>query len=555
MYHKRFMSYYKSMRIISRKWIPLFILVALFLSGGILFHTTKAKADCTPGGDFGVVTFDGDKKINITQPGTNNYRVWSRIQIPSTANSNYMLEVDGSCMIVGKNSITPNTWTWIDVQTNGNKSSMQLAQGLHKVRLLGTSEGVLLDKVMFVLDTGASTCVPDNTVASDGTVGNNCADESDGTPPSVLLTAPSAGTVSNTVNMAATASDDSGTVRVEFQVDGTTVFNDTSAPFSYDWSTKGTVANGNHTITAKAIDPTGNSKTSSSVTVNVQNGDPDLIVTAVTVSPSSLNVGDKATVTATIKNNSNFPTTSAQNVINFTANGTSFAQTTYTPALAANATATITASSQWTATAGTVAIAAVVDSTNKVTESNENNNSASISVAVSSPDTTAPSVSITSPANNATGLKSNVTITANATDPNGGSGMQKVAFYVDNVFQADVTSGSGAAHNFIWDTTKVTNTSHTIGVRAYDKAGNVSSLVTISVTVANTVPTQPVPGDTTKTGEAGYGIVNYTDLVIVLNNYNKGSGKTREQGNVDNTDGQGVVNYADLKMVLNNWTK
>jgi hypothetical protein len=95
---------------------------------------------------------------------------------------------------------------------------------------------------------------------------------SDTTPPTVSITAPTAGsTVSGTVMVDASASDDSGTVsRVDFLVDGTLKASDTQAPFSIPWDTL-TATNGSHTLTAKAYDPSGNVGTSAGVTITVSN--------------------------------------------------------------------------------------------------------------------------------------------------------------------------------------------------------------------------------------------------------------------------------------------
>lgn len=98
----------------------------------------------------------------------------------------------------------------------------------------------------------------------------------DTTPPVVTLTAPSAGTISGTINLGATATDDTGTVSsakwfyqstpsaVEIGYDGI------DDGWSDTWDTT-TVADGTYTVYAKASDPTGNWGTSSSVNVTVDN--------------------------------------------------------------------------------------------------------------------------------------------------------------------------------------------------------------------------------------------------------------------------------------------
>ncbi|HEY6730298.1 MAG TPA: LamG-like jellyroll fold domain-containing protein [Solirubrobacterales bacterium] len=93
-------------------------------------------------------------------------------------------------------------------------------------------------------------------------------------PPSVSLTAPSAGTVSGTVTLKATATDDAGLAGVQFLVDGSPVGSeDTSSPFEYQWPSTG-VANGTYKISARARDTANQTTTSSEVTVTVSNSAP-----------------------------------------------------------------------------------------------------------------------------------------------------------------------------------------------------------------------------------------------------------------------------------------
>jgi chitodextrinase len=100
----------------------------------------------------------------------------------------------------------------------------------------------------------------------------------DTTKPTVSITAPSSGaTVSGTVSIAATASDNVGVASVRFAVDGTSVGTTTAAPYSASWNSGG-VADGTHTITATAADAAGNTA-SASVTVTVSNSAPAAGVT------------------------------------------------------------------------------------------------------------------------------------------------------------------------------------------------------------------------------------------------------------------------------------
>ena len=94
----------------------------------------------------------------------------------------------------------------------------------------------------------------------------------DTTPPSVSITAPAANaTVSNTVTVSATATDNVAVNDVRFQLDGVNLGADlTASPYTIQWDTT-TATNGTHTLTAIAKDTSGNSATSSAITVTVNN--------------------------------------------------------------------------------------------------------------------------------------------------------------------------------------------------------------------------------------------------------------------------------------------
>ncbi|HWS70484.1 MAG TPA: Ig-like domain-containing protein, partial [Thermoanaerobaculia bacterium] len=94
---------------------------------------------------------------------------------------------------------------------------------------------------------------------------------SDTTAPTVSVTAPTAGsTVSGTVSINASASDNVGVAKVEFYVDGALRSTDTTSPYSWSWNTT-TFADSTHTIVAKAYDAANNMGTSGNVSVTVNN--------------------------------------------------------------------------------------------------------------------------------------------------------------------------------------------------------------------------------------------------------------------------------------------
>ena len=92
------------------------------------------------------------------------------------------------------------------------------------------------------------------------------------TPPTVSLSAPAGGaTVSGSVTVSATASDNVGVAGVQFKVDGVNVgAEDTAAPYSISWDTS-TALNGTRSLTAVARDAAGNQTTSAARTVTVSN--------------------------------------------------------------------------------------------------------------------------------------------------------------------------------------------------------------------------------------------------------------------------------------------
>src|SRR5260370_11383508 len=81
--------------------------------------------------------------------------------------------------------------------------------------------------------------------------------------PTVSVASPTAAAVvrGSAVVLSAAASDDRRVDKVEFYVDGSLVGSSTAAPFSYTWNSA-LVANGGHTVTAKAYDGAGNTTTS-----------------------------------------------------------------------------------------------------------------------------------------------------------------------------------------------------------------------------------------------------------------------------------------------------
>ena len=93
-------------------------------------------------------------------------------------------------------------------------------------------------------------------------------------PPSVSILTPEDGEmVSGTVGVDVSATDDIGVSAVELYLDGDAIAIDTSAPFSFSWSS--TLDNdGEHVLEAVAYDTAGNTGTSPALAVLVDNSSP-----------------------------------------------------------------------------------------------------------------------------------------------------------------------------------------------------------------------------------------------------------------------------------------
>lgn len=117
-------------------------------------------------------------------------------------------------------------------------------------------------------------------------------------PPTVGITSPTGGTVTGTIAVNADANDNAGVVGVQFRLDGNNLnADDAVAPYSTNWNTA-SASNGSHTLTAVARDASGNTTTSSPITVTISNSGGGGLVAAY-----GFNEGAGATVSDTSGNN------------------------------------------------------------------------------------------------------------------------------------------------------------------------------------------------------------------------------------------------------------
>jgi fibronectin type 3 domain-containing protein len=416
-----------------------------------------------------IPTTYGSVTSTVSIPTTTTYHIWSRIMAPDTTNNSYYLQVDSNCAInVGDAaSIAANSWTWLDYQdgSTATHTSANLTAGTHNITLIGREPGAKLDRVLFVSDT----CVPTG-------IGGNCADS---TAPTVSLTSPTANqTVSGTTTLSATAADDSGgsgVAKVDFLVDGVVKNSDTTSPYSYSWDSK-TVADGTHTVQAKATDVAGNIGSSITVSVTVKNAD--------TTAPSA------PTNLATTKNVYNEVdlswTASTDNV------GVTNYQVFRNNISIATLGGTVTTYKDTSVTANTSYTYTV-----KAADAASNTSAASNALSITTPaapDTTAPST----PTNLATTKNS-----YNEVDLSWTASTDNVGVTGYRVLRGGVVIATVATTTYN-DTTVLANTSYTYTVVAYDAAGNPSANSNaVTITTPNVPDTTPPSAPTGLTATPG----------------------------------------------------
>ncbi|WP_295625105.1 Ig-like domain-containing protein [uncultured Nitrosomonas sp.] len=299
-----------------------------------------------------------------------------------------------------------------------------------------------------------------------------------GTSPTVSITTPTEGTTvsGSFITLSANAADDIGVSGVQFKLDGTNIgAEDTTSPYTITMDST-TVADGPHTITAVARDADGNTTTSPGVGITVSNATPfpDVIVTQLSYA--------NGIFTSTVKNQGTAATPAGVVVgMSYLVDGKYKTWGAINGPLAAGASATIsTNGAPYTIPDGTHTMTAYVDDLNRFMESNETNNQFSVPIAVGG---TSPTVSITTPTEGTTVSGSFITLSANAADDIGVSGVQ---FKLDgtNIGAEDTTS----PYTITMDSTTVADGPHTITAVARDADGNTTTSPGVGITVSNATP-------------------------------------------------------------------
>jgi len=319
------------------------------------------------------------------------------------------------------------------------------------------------------------------------TVDNTAADT---TAPTCSITSPASGAaVKGTSTISANATDNVGVAKVEFYVDGSLIGTDTASPYTMDWDTT-KATNGTHTIQVKAYDAANNVGTSSTIAVTVDNTVPDTTAPTCTITSPANGAVAKGVVSINANATDNVGVTKVEFYAGNNLIGTSSASpygVIWDTTKAANGTCTIQV---------------------KAYDEANNVGTATITITVDNPipDTTAPTCSITSPANGAT-VQGLISINANAVD---NVGVTTVEFYVGGSL---LETTSSSPYSVAWDTSKVANGNYSIQVKAYDAANNMGTSQ-ITVTVSNSMPvlTPPTLYPSTKNNVTGKAItITFTD--------------------------------------------
>ena len=351
----------------------------------------------------------------------------------------------------------------------------------------------------------------------------------DTSAPTVAISAPATGaTISGTMTVTANAADNVGVMGVQFQVDGVNSGAEaTATPYTMALDTT-RLPNGNHTLAAAARDAAGNRTTSAPVAVTVANSTGAAGLTTIRVNSggaaytdtlgqtwqadTGFNGGNAESYPATISGtqdsalfqdyrwnptNYSFSVTPGQYQVSllFTENNpqaqfagsrvftvsmqgaAAFSKLDVFALVGGNAalvkTATVSAPNG-TLTIGFTPVSGLMPKVSGIQVVPTGS-----STPGTTPDTTAPTVSITSPAGG-TNVSGSISVAATATDNVGVAGVQ---FQVDsaNLGAEDTASPYSA----ILDTTALADGTHTLTAIARDAAGNQATSTSVTITVSN----------------------------------------------------------------------
>ncbi|WP_269531858.1 Ig-like domain-containing protein [Chitinimonas sp. BJYL2] len=243
------------------------------LSGG--YYVLDTALPTTPGTYYvyakatdnsGLTTNSSTATVNVTNPSMpaiGSFTVSGvNFTLPtgtSTASLSYAASAtDANGQVVKLELLNGSTVIdTVNAATTGGNRTVNLGVGTHTLKIRATD------------NQGGTTLTAGTNVT---VVANNL--------PAVSLSAPASAVVWQNVTLSASATDSDGTLtKVEFWRGTTKLGEDTTAPYSFDWST---TSAGSYTFTAKAFDNLNGITTSNVVTINVGTSTPAEIAIATT---------------------------------------------------------------------------------------------------------------------------------------------------------------------------------------------------------------------------------------------------------------------------------
>lgn len=239
-------------------YIVKFLFIASLLIGTFFAynwqHQQYASAQSCPSvnEDLGSAEF----VLSVTDSTT--YNVWFRVSSPTSAGKLQFKVNEGCHKEVGSTSLQANQLTWINKYSDGKNISSTLNVGVNKFKMVGVTENLQVDEILFV----SSDCVPEGN-------GDNCA-VTDKSAPSVSIIDPANGaTVSGTVDIHTVVTDDDTELTVRYYIDdkdyGTASKNNMSEWFLQVVTEN--LTNGSHTLRVEATDSSGNTGVATSTFV------------------------------------------------------------------------------------------------------------------------------------------------------------------------------------------------------------------------------------------------------------------------------------------------
>ena len=234
----------------------------------------------------GTVTVQTPANANLAPPGYYMLFLVNTAGVPSVASFVQFAAVAGDVQppstptgLAGQGSVGSATLTWTASTDNTGVALYNVHSATTSGFLPSAANRLGQATSTAFTHTGAAPGITYYLVTAQDVAGNVSLPSNeaavlviaDTTPPSVAFSAPAPqSTVSGSVTVSASASDDVGIAGVQFQLDGGALGAErTTAPYVMTWSTTGT-ANGAHTLTAVARDAAGN-RTSASLDVVVSN--------------------------------------------------------------------------------------------------------------------------------------------------------------------------------------------------------------------------------------------------------------------------------------------